>query len=92
MTIDQVPTSRTTFRKIMSRVAFALGVADVRAGKPYRPDFDSWSDIDAQWNYERGRQWAVLAPRNIRLKCGRKITDEAWLWTMLNGDDIADIL
>jgi hypothetical protein len=37
---------------------FALGVADLRAGAP--PRFDQLQD--RYWGYERGRQFAVLAP------------------------------
>ena len=38
----------------MSQPTFALGVADVRAGRRTRAYYERW-DVDAQWNYERGR-------------------------------------
>jgi hypothetical protein len=77
---DQVPTRLTTVREIMSSSAFALGVADVRAGLGHRTDYESWNDVNNQWDYERGRQWAQQAPRTVALKRNGKITDEAVRW------------
>jgi hypothetical protein len=77
---DQIPTRRTTVREIMSSPAFAWGVADVRAGRGHRTDYESWGDVNKQWNYERGRQWAQQAPRTVPLECNGKITDEAVRW------------
>jgi hypothetical protein len=76
----QVPTRPTTAREIMSSSGFALGAADVRAGRGYRTDYESWSDVDKQWNYERGRQWAQQAPCTVALRRNGKITDEAVRW------------
>jgi len=62
---EQADTMFTTLPKIMLSPYFALGVADVRAGRP--PRFDLW-DHDSTatendlWDYERGRQWATAAP------------------------------
>jgi hypothetical protein len=50
--------------RIMDTADFRRGVEEVRAGKP--PDFDA-TDIDDAWNYERGRQWAMIAPRGLPL-------------------------
>jgi len=86
--MGQIPTRRVSFRRIMARPAFALGVADVRAGKLHRPDYDSWPDSDDQWDYERGRQWATVTPRSVRLKRDGKITAEAWHWAVHHGGDI----
>jgi len=58
---------------------FAVGVADVRAGRGYRNGFDTWKGND-QWNYERGRMWAARAPRSVALKRDGKITREAMRW------------
>jgi hypothetical protein len=77
---DQVPTRPVTVLEIMSSPAFALGVADARAGLGHRSDYESWDDVDDQWNYERGRQWARQAPRTVALKRNGKITDEAIRW------------
>jgi hypothetical protein len=73
---DQIPTHVTTIEEIMSSHSFALGVADVRAGRPVHRDYDKWHTND-QWNYERGRCWARLTPRHIQLKRNGKITREA---------------
>jgi hypothetical protein len=72
----------------MSDPAFELGVADARAGRPYRPDYDLWPDIDDQWNYERGRVWAALTPRNVRLKRNGKVTEAAEDWFVRHFADI----
>jgi hypothetical protein len=74
---DQVPTRLTTVEEIMSSPMFALGVADTRAGRGYAADYELWLDSNLRWDYERGRQWAQLAPRHIKLKVGGKITAEA---------------
>jgi hypothetical protein len=81
---DQVPTRPVTIHEIMSSWAFALGAADARAGRGYRADYDSWSDTNDRWNYERGRQWAARAPRTVALKRNGKITDEAVRWYTCN--------
>jgi hypothetical protein len=75
----QVPTSPTTIEKIMNTREFALGVIDGRAGRGHRSAYATWG-IDEQWNYERGRQWATLAPRSLALKRNGEITAEAKRW------------
>jgi hypothetical protein len=74
---DQVPTRLTTIEAIMSNPRFAQGVADVRAGRSYPIDYDLWGHTNDAWCYERGRQWAALAPRNAPLKVNGKITQRA---------------
>jgi hypothetical protein len=76
----QVPTYPTTAREIMGSPAFAFGVSDVRAGRGYRADYETWSDTNDRWNYERGRQWARHAPRTVAFKRNGQITDEAVRW------------
>ena len=66
---DQIPTRPVTIQEIMGQPQFVLGVADARAGRRYRADYDLWT-VNGQWNYERGRMWATLAPRNVPLKNG----------------------
>jgi hypothetical protein len=73
---DQIPTFVTTVEEIMSSHRFALGVADARAGRSMHKDYDAWITND-QWSYERGRCWARLAPRHIKLKRNGKVTREA---------------
>jgi hypothetical protein len=70
--------------KIMSAPTFALGVADVRARRPYHRDYEIW-DGNGQCDYERGRIWAALAPRNVPLKRNGRINPDAVGWF---GDDI----
>jgi len=77
---EQVPTRPTTVVEIMSRPTFALGVADARAGRPYHRDYDLWRDCNLRWSYERGRQWAAVAPRDVPLKRNGKINPEAVSW------------
>ena len=74
---SQIAIRAVSVEWIMGQPEFALGVADARAGRPTRTDYESWSDSDHQWNYERGRQWARLAPRSVVLKRQGKITKEA---------------
>ena len=45
---DQIPTRPTTSAEIMSAPTFGLGVADVRAERPYHRDYDLW-DTNGQW-------------------------------------------
>jgi len=75
--VNQVP---TTAERIMRDPAFALGAADLRAGLSFRRQYDRW-DTNTQWNYERGRAWALLAPRHIKLR-GRdgKLNPNAVEW------------
>jgi hypothetical protein len=73
---EQVDTVPVTIREIMARPTFALGAADARAGRLYHNDYDLW-DTNDQWAYERGRQWATLAPRGVPLRQGGKLTPEA---------------
>lgn len=67
MRSDQVATIPATVELIMRDPAFALGAADVRAGLPFRRQYDRW-DTNTQWNYERGRAWALLAPRHVKIR------------------------
>ena len=84
---DQITTHTTTILEIMSAPHFALGVADARAGRPYRDGYQTWH-TNAQWNYERGRQWARLVPASVALKSNGKITREAAEWARRQFKDI----
>jgi hypothetical protein len=51
---------------------FACGVADMRAGRGfsrrYEPPPKPGNDgTNWQWNYERGRQWAIIAGPDVPL-------------------------
>jgi hypothetical protein len=76
---EQIPTTPTTAGWIMSQPQFALGVADVRARRGFHPAYDTWG-TDAQWCYERGRQWARLTPTSVALKRNGKISVQAVAW------------
>jgi hypothetical protein len=85
---DQVPTRPATFEEIMSDPYFALGVADVRARRGYRADYDTWTKTNDRWAYDRGRLWATLAPKSVSLKHNGKITAAALRVYMNHHDDI----
>lgn len=70
--MSQVDTHLVSDEKIMRSRAFNEGVADVRQGRAPRFDLDDW-------NYERGRQWAVVAPTCMPVKIGRSINRKALL-------------
>lgn len=73
------PTVPTTIAKIMADPKFGLGVADTRAGRARSPSYERWS-VNEQWNYERGRAWATLAPHDVALQQAGKVTAEAIAW------------
>jgi hypothetical protein len=75
----QVATFPTTVEEIMASPHFTLGVADQRAGRGYRSAYATWGG-DEQWNYERGRCWAVLAPRSVELRRNGKLNPAAIRW------------
>jgi hypothetical protein len=75
----QVATFPTTVEEIMASPYFALGAADQRAGRGYRSAYATWK-INDQWDYERGRAWAVLAPRSVELRCDGKLNPTAIRW------------
>ena len=65
--------------------SFAAGVEDARAGRgAFRADYDKW-DVNDQWDYERGRAWALLAPRDVPLKRNGKLNEKAVFWFKLVG-------
>jgi hypothetical protein len=74
---EQIPTVAVSVHHIMSQPTFMLGVNDARNGRGYHRDYDQGWDVNAQESYERGRQWARLAPRSVPLKRGGKINPEA---------------
>jgi hypothetical protein len=77
--MSQVPTTLTTAEEIMMSPYFALGAADQWAGRGYRSTYATWQGND-QWNYERGRAWAVVAPRSVALKRDGKLNPAAIKW------------
>jgi hypothetical protein len=86
--VAQTKTVPTTIEEIMSAPAFALGAIDARAGAPFHPDFNDWHKKD-QWHYERGRNWATLAPKTVPLReTNGKLSAKAVAWYRRHKDDI----
>lgn len=70
----QVNTVPITSEDIMRTDAFRRGVDEVRCGRS--PDFDHAAGDT--WDYERGRQWGLIAPRGMPLFIGKnRINPEA---------------
>jgi len=63
----------TSFTQVVRSKEFSEGVADVRLGRAPRYD----DPIARDWNYERGRQWALLAPMRMSTKIGGNANPEA---------------
>jgi hypothetical protein len=82
---EQIETCPASVYRIMSSSAFAQGVSDIRNGRPAR--FDEFDDDDL-WAYERGRQWASIAPKSMPVRIGRKLNLEAVKLFGLAGEDI----
>jgi hypothetical protein len=69
---EQVETIRVSVAAVMRTKAFQIGVAEVRNGQA--PNYDRFVDSTC---YERGRQWAVLAPPDLPLLEGNRVHPEA---------------
>jgi hypothetical protein len=67
---EQADTRGTTTYQILSSAGFRAGVEEVRTGRP--PNFEH-----NDWNYERGRQFARLAPISMPLRVGGRINKKA---------------
>jgi hypothetical protein len=76
MAMTQIKTYAVSIARIMGSKSFALGVEDRRRGAP--PQFDrEETDGHDQWDYERGRLWASLAPVTMPLRIGKKLNPKA---------------
>lgn len=62
-----------TPESIMSASSFKQGFIDARAEMGFRQSYERM-DPDLQWNYERGRMFALLAPNFV---LGRVVSREA---------------
>lgn len=67
----QSETHGASLQQIMGAKEFAAGVSDARAGKPAA--FDAHDNFE----YERGRQWAMLAPMSMPLRIRGRLNFEA---------------
>lgn len=73
MVTDQADTRAVSTRTIMLSIAFRWGCNDYRAQRPFRDDLPpNWD-----WNYERGRQFAAVAPRNMPIKVNGRLNADA---------------
>ena len=74
--LPQVKTVPFTVKSIMSTDEFERGFRDARKGRPF-----DWriggDDIDAAWDYERGRLLAHLAPLDMPLWINGKLNPKA---------------
>jgi hypothetical protein len=66
----QVRTYRTTAMAIMASPEFERGLDDARKGVPF-----DWRINE--WNYERGRLFAYIAPVNMPLRIGYRLNEGA---------------
>jgi hypothetical protein len=74
--IRQIATKTTTTAAVIRTAAFARGFNEVKKGKPLEYDAFPY-DANKQWDYERGRQFALLF--NGAIKKGAKVTYAAEL-------------
>jgi hypothetical protein len=70
---EQAAIEPVTVAGIVRSKEFNAGVIDVRSGRSPRYD----DPIAQDWNYERGRQWALLAPMRMPTKIGNRVNWEA---------------
>ena len=61
--------------QVMRAPEFRLGFDDVRAGRPAR--FDGFDDTNGAWQYERGRQFATIAPLSVKLRINGELNPRA---------------
>lgn len=71
----QVSVYRTPVVLIMSTRAFRRGLEDARAGVAF--DWRIGGDDNSAWSYERGRQFAHIAPLDMKLWLGGKLNPKA---------------
>jgi hypothetical protein len=71
---EQVATAPTCVVQVMNCPGFARGVEDKRAG--HTPRFDDYA-VDRWWSYERGRQFAAIAPVSMAIKIDGNLNPKA---------------
>jgi hypothetical protein len=65
--------SYTTVDKVIAGHFFTRGIKDFVAGKGFDKDYEKWAyikGVNAQLDYERGRQFAAATGGNIPTKTG----------------------
>jgi hypothetical protein len=68
----QTEVSLCTTMTIMCHPHFALGLADIRAGRPFDAQID-----DHLWAYDRGRLFGAIAPLSMPLFKGKALNPKA---------------
>ncbi len=83
---QQVKTVPVSAKRIMARKAFRLGFEDQRAGR--KPRYDEERSVNDSWDYERGRQFAIVAPAKLQLRLprSRQLNPKAIALFAANGD------
>lgn len=72
----QIETHATTVKKVVTSHFFTRGMKDYLAGRGFDPEYDEWpyrkegKFRNAQWSYERGRQYAAATGGAIPTKVG----------------------
>jgi hypothetical protein len=76
---EQIRTRGISIQAIMKTEAFRRGVLDQRAGR--KPRFDEEANgPSGGWFYERGRQFATIAPRDLQVILERRLNPAAVLF------------
>jgi len=74
--MTQIKTRVVTLKSIIHNRYFTLGFTEVLQGKPFSPEYDKWA-TNEQWQYERGRQFAILTKGEVPPKVGKKVSNWA---------------
>jgi hypothetical protein len=80
---EQLQTVPCTFKSIMRTKHFNLGVEDIINNKGWNISYDKW-DVNKQWNYERGRLYAIYTKGRVPVKNKKAVTSQA-IYAYLNG-------
>lgn len=74
--MTQIATRKVTLKSIIHNRYFTLGFAEVLQGKPFNSEYDTW-ETRSQWQYERGRQFAILTKGEVKPKHGKSVNTRA---------------
>ena len=83
----QQRTRKINISTYMASRAFQDGVKTVRKGLPWPSDYEKLSPNE-QWKFETGRMFGILAPKELNIKLGRRITPEAIRFFIENKTDL----
>jgi hypothetical protein len=78
-------TGKSSFRAVFRCKYFLRGYADVVKDRGWNPDYDNWYQ-GHQWQYERGRQYAVATdkalPPKVRTRSGKIVLNNAGIYQL----------